>query len=109
MIPAQRLDAVKNEFEVVVLSIKTRRHHNNKGFRQNRQKSPSEAIAQSFVEGIQGFHWKADFIKFCEVLGLEADDYADQKYRAFQELVERLNDFDAETLAKMIDWGNPKQ
>ncbi len=34
MTPAQRLDAVKNEFEVVVLSIKTRRYHNNKGFRQ---------------------------------------------------------------------------
>jgi hypothetical protein len=42
------------------------------------------------------------------VLELEADDYADQKYQAFQELVERLNEFDSETLAKMIDWGNPK-
>ncbi len=72
----------------------------------NKQKSQSEAIAQSFTEGIQGFHWKIDFVRFCQVLGLEADDYADQKYRAFQELVERLNDFDSETLAKMIDWGN---
>jgi hypothetical protein len=69
----------------------------------------SRITAQSFLEGIQGFHWKADYVKFCEVLGLEADEYADQKYRAFQELVERLNEFDAETLAKMMDWGNPKR
>jgi hypothetical protein len=48
-------------------------------------------------------------VKFCELLELEADDYADQKYQAFQELVERLNEFDAETLAKMIDWGNPQR
>ncbi len=75
----------------------------------NNPKSTSETLALSFVEGIQGFHWKADFVKFCEVLGLDADDYADRKYRAFQELVERLNEFDAETLAKMIDWGNPKE
>ena len=75
----------------------------------NKQKSPAQTTAQSFVEGIQGFHWKADFVKFCEVLELEADDYADRKYRAFQELVERLNKFDAETLTKMINWGNPKR
>lgn len=71
-------------------------------------KSASETLAKSFVEGIQAFHWKADFVKFCEVLALDADDYADQKYRAFQELVERLNEFETEALAKMIDWGNPK-
>ncbi len=82
-------------------------YNKNDGTPFNKQKSPSEAIAQSFIEGIQGFHWKADFVRFCAVLGLEADDYADQKYQAFQELVERLNDFDAETLSKMIDWGNP--
>jgi hypothetical protein len=72
------------------------------------EKSPTEIIAQSFIDGVQGFHWKADFVKFCSVLGLEANDYADQKYRAFQELAERLNEFDAETLAAIIDWGNPK-
>jgi hypothetical protein len=74
-----------------------------------KQKSPAEVTAQSFLEGIQGFHWKADYVKFCEVLGLEADEYADQKYRAFQELVERLNEFDAEALSKMTDWGNPQR
>ncbi len=73
------------------------------------EKLPTEVIAQSFVEGVQGFHWKADYVKFCEVLGLEANDYADQKYRTFQELVERLNEFDSEVLAKMIDFGNPQK
>lgn len=75
----------------------------------NSPKLPSEIIAQSFREGIEGFHWKTDFVKFCEIWGIEADDYADQKYRSFQELVERLNEFDTETLAKIIDWGNPKR
>jgi hypothetical protein len=70
-----------------------------------KQKSSAEVTAQSFLEGIQAFHWKADFVKFCQVLGLDADDYADQKYRAFQELVERLNEFDVEALAKMIQSG----
>ncbi len=72
------------------------------------QPSPTEIIAQSFIDGVHPFHWKADFVKFCSVLGLEANDYADQKYHAFQELAERLNEFDAETLAAIIDWGNPK-
>lgn len=72
------------------------------------QPSPTEIIIQSFIDGVQGFHWKGDFVKFCEVLGLEANEYADQKYRAFQELAERLNEFDAETLAAIVDWGNPK-
>jgi len=84
-------------------------YHDEEGNPLNKQKSPAEATAQSFVEGIQACHWKADFVKFCQVLELEADDYADQKYQAFQELVERLNEFDAETLAKMIDWGNPQR
>lgn len=64
------------------------------------QKTPSEIIAQSFMEGVQGFHWKADFVRFCEILGLAADEYADRKYLAFQELVERLNEFEPEVLAK---------
>jgi hypothetical protein len=71
------------------------------------QKTQTEILAQSFIDGIQGFHWKADFVRFCQILGLEADEYADHKYRSFQELVERLNEFDAESLAKMMDWGNP--
>lgn len=83
-------------------------YHDEKGNPLNRPKSSTEKTAQSFVEGIQGFHWKADYVTFCQVLGLDADDYADHKYEAFQELVERLNEFDVETLAKMIDWGNPK-
>ncbi len=29
--------------------------------------------------------------------------------QSFLELVERLNEFDAEALAKMMDWGNPKR
>ena len=85
------------------------RYIRNDGTPFNKKKPPAETTVQFFVEGIQTFHWKADFIKFCQVLELEADDYADQKYQAFQELVEQLNEFDAETLDKMIDWENPKR
>ncbi len=81
-------------------------YHDGKGNPLNKQKSSAEVTAQSFVEGIQAFHWRADYVKFCEVLGLEADEYADQKYRAFQELVERLNEFDVEVLGKMIERRN---
>ncbi len=84
-------------------------YHDGEGNPLNKQKSSAQRTAQSFLEGIQGFHWKADYVKFCEVLELESDEYADQKYRAFQELVERLNEFDAEALGKMMDWGNPKR
>jgi len=84
-------------------------YHDGEGNPLNKQKSPAELTAQFFLEGIQGFHWKADYVKFCEVLEIEADNYADQKYRAFQELVERLNEFDSEALAKMIECGNPKK
>jgi hypothetical protein len=83
-------------------------YHDGEGNPLNKQKSSAETTAQSFLEGIQGFHWKADYVKFCEVLGLEADQYADQKYRAFLELVERLNEFDAEALGKMIESGKPR-
>jgi hypothetical protein len=83
-------------------------YHDEEGNPLNKQKSSAEVAAQSFLEGIQGFHWKADYVKFCEVLGLEANQYADQKYRAFQELLERLNEFDVEALAKMIESGKPR-
>jgi hypothetical protein len=83
-------------------------YHDEEGNPLNKQKSSAEVAAQSFLEGIQGFHWKADYVKFCEVLGLEANQYADQKYRAFQELLERLNEFDVEALAKMIESAKPR-
>jgi hypothetical protein len=85
------------------------RYTRNDGSPFNKQKSSAEVTAQSFVEGIQTFHWKADYVTFCQVLGLDADNYADQKYQAFQELIERLNEFDTEAIAKMIEWGNPKK
>ena len=82
-------------------------YHREDGTPFNKPKSPAQTNAEAFVEGIQAFHWGTDFVRFCEVFGLEADDYADRKYQAFQELVERLNQLDVEMLAKMIESGNP--
>jgi len=38
---------------------------------------------RNFVEGIEGFHWKTDFVRLYDISGLDADDYADQKYHPF--------------------------
>ena len=37
----------------------------------------TEATVQSFIEDIQDFHWKADFIKFCQ-LGSDITDLRDE-------------------------------
>ena len=89
------------------MTEKPKLYHRGDGTPFNKPKSLAQTTAEAFLEGIQAFHWKTDFVRFCEMFGLEADDYADRKYQAFQELVERLNEFDAEMLAKMIESGNP--
>ncbi len=44
-------------------------------------------------------------MKFCDVLELTPDSYAEQKYSEFQELISYLNKFDPEALTKMITAG----
>lgn len=58
-----------------------------------------------FVTAINSFHWNTDFVKFCEILELAPDSYAEQKYSEFQELISYLNKFDSEALTKMIAAG----
>lgn len=57
------------------------------------------------IEAITSFHWKADYLKFCEVLGFEPSDYAEGKWREFQDLVSNLNGFDLEALTKIVKAG----
>jgi hypothetical protein len=68
-------------------------------------KSKAELTTLAFVTAINSFHWNTDFVKFCDVLELTPDNYAEQKYSEFQELISDLNKFDPETLAKMITAG----
>ncbi len=68
-------------------------------------KSKAELTTLAFVTSINSFHWNADFVKFCDVLELTPDSYAEQKYSEFQELISYLNKFDPEALTKMITAG----
>ncbi len=57
------------------------------------------------VEALGGFHWRCDYLKFCEVLGFEPSDYAEDKYREFQELISYLNKFDLQSITKIVQEG----
>ncbi|MDZ8186571.1 MAG: hypothetical protein RMX96_17195 [Nostoc sp. ChiSLP02] len=61
--------------------------------------------AESFTTALNNFHWRADYLKFCEVLGFTPDTYAEEKYQQFRELVSYLDCFDKEAIAKMLEAG----
>ncbi|MBD2730923.1 hypothetical protein H6G96_32550 [Nostoc sp. FACHB-892] len=60
---------------------------------------------EAFATGLTNFHWRSDYLKFCEVLGLEPSDYAEEKYQQMHELISFLKCFDYESLAKMLESG----
>lgn len=68
----------------------------------------AEQTTLDFVTAINSFHWKTDYFKFCPVLGLIPDSYAEEKYSQFQELISNLNQFDVDMLTKMIQSGDSK-
>ncbi|MBD1804044.1 hypothetical protein H6F98_00960 [Microcoleus sp. FACHB-SPT15] len=70
--------------------------------------SSAEHTTLDFVTAINSFHWKTDYFKFCQVLGLTSDSYAEEKYSQFQELISNLNQFDVDLLTKMIESGENK-
>ena len=61
--------------------------------------------AENFTIALNNFNWRADYLKFCEVLGFTPDSYAEEKYQQFRELVSYLDCFDFEAIAKMIEAG----
>lgn len=74
----------------------------------NQPVSSAERTTFDFVTAINSFHWKTDYFKFCETLGLTPDNYAEQKYSQFQELISNLNQFEVDLLTKMIQSGGSK-
>ena len=74
----------------------------------NQSVSSAERTTLDFVTAINSFHWRCDYFKFCEVLGFTPDNYAEEKYSQFQELISNLNQFDSEMLTKMIEEGGSK-
>jgi hypothetical protein len=71
----------------------------------NSPNTKAEQTTLDFVTAINSFHWNCNYIKFCEVLELTPDSYAEQKYSEFQELISYLNIFGVESLSKMITAG----
>ncbi|MBD2342219.1 hypothetical protein H6G64_35460 [Calothrix sp. FACHB-156] len=72
---------------------------------QTAQNTALQAATAEFLEAINSFAWKADYIKFCEVLGFSQDSYSEEKYQQFRELISYLNCFDAESIAKILAAG----
>ncbi len=71
----------------------------------NQKASEVEAATKLVVEALGGFHWRCDYFKFCEILGFEPSDYAEQKYQEFQELISYLNKFDLPSITKIVQEG----
>ncbi|KYC39416.1 hypothetical protein WA1_32330 [Scytonema hofmannii PCC 7110] len=63
----------------------------------------AQEVAEKFSTGIENFQWRGDYFKFCEVLGLTPDDYAESHYQRFIELADALSHFRVEELAKILD------
>ncbi len=67
--------------------------------------SEVEKATKLVVEALGGFHWRGDYFKFCEVLGFEPGEYAEEKYSQFQELISNLNKFDLQSISKIVQEG----
>lgn len=60
---------------------------------------------KSFVQSLNTFHWKTDYKQFCQVLNLDKGQYSLQKYQHFENLCKALNEFDSDSLAKLVEAG----
>jgi hypothetical protein len=71
----------------------------------NSKPSEVEVATKLVIEALGGFHWRCDYLKFCEVLGFEPSDYAEEKYTQFQELISNINKFDLQSMTKLVQEG----
>ncbi|MBE9127180.1 MULTISPECIES: hypothetical protein [unclassified Coleofasciculus] len=60
---------------------------------------------KTFVQTLNAFHWSTDYKEFCQVLNLDEGQYSLEKYKHFENLCKALNEFDSESLAKLIEAG----
>lgn len=60
---------------------------------------------KTFVQTLKAFHWKTDYKQFCQVLNLDKGQYSAQKYQQFENLCNALNEFDTDSLAKLVEAG----
>lgn len=60
---------------------------------------------KTIVQSINTLHWKTDYKKFCQVLGLDDGQYSLEKYQQFENLCKALNNFDIDSLTKLVEAG----
>jgi hypothetical protein len=84
---------------------------NEQGEPYNRDGQPAQSaaeaqqVAEKFSTWFENFQWRADYFKFCEVLGLTPDEYAESHYHRFLELADALSHFHADELTKILEAG----
>lgn len=73
------------------------------------EKSPARNATETFVNAVSTVYLRCDgdFVKFCSLLDLKSDKYSQEKWRLFNELIEQLNNFDLQTLARIVEVGSP--
>lgn len=60
---------------------------------------------EAFVQALNTFHWKTDYKQFCQVLGFTEGTYSLEKYSQFENLCKTLNNFDIDSIAKLVKAG----
>jgi len=60
---------------------------------------------QAFVQALTTFHWKTDYKQFCQVLHMDEGQYSLEKYKQFENLCKALNEFEIDSLAKLVEAG----
>jgi hypothetical protein len=60
---------------------------------------------KAFVQALNTLHWKTDYKEFCQVLNLAQGNYSLEKYKHFENLCKALNEFDTDSLAKLVKAG----
>ena len=60
---------------------------------------------KAFVQALNTFHWKTNYKQFCQVLHMDEGQYSLEKYKQFENLCKALNEFDIDSLAKLVKAG----
>jgi hypothetical protein len=73
------------------------------------EKTSARITSETFVNAVSTVYLRCngDFDQFCSLLNLKADKYGQEKWRLFNELIERINSFDMPTLTRIIEMGSP--
>ncbi len=74
------------------------------------EESPARTVAETFVNAVSTAYLRCDrdFVKFCELLGLKADEYGQEKWLLFNQSIKLLNKFDLLTLTQIVELGLPR-